>query len=82
MATTNPHRAITMAARFDEIHTPSVKQQAMAFLSQLPDDVSWEQLAHEFAIAAGVAESIEEDQIADPAQVAALFAKAGVRLAA
>jgi hypothetical protein len=71
-----------MAARFDEIQTPSVKQQAMAFLSQLPDDVSWEQLAHEFAIAAGVAESIEEDQIADPAQVAALFAKAGVRLAA
>lgn len=73
---------MTLAERFDEIDKPSVKQQALAFLSQLPDDVSWERLAHEFAIAAGVAESIEEDHVADPAQVAALFAKAGVRLAA
>lgn len=70
-----------MAARFDDIHTPSVKQQAMAFLSQLPEDIGWEQLAHEFAMAAGVAESIKDDRVADPAQIAALFAKAGVRLA-
>lgn len=69
-----------MAARSDDI-APSVKRQAMAFLSQLPNDVTWEQLAYAFEIASGVAESISEDKLADPEQIARLYAMAGVRLA-
>ena len=70
-----------MAARFDNTPTLSVRQQAMAFLSQLPDEITWQQLAYEFEMAAGVAQSIDENEIADPAVVAALFERAGIHLA-
>ena len=74
-------REPAMAARFDNTTTLSVRQQAMALLSQLPDEITWQQLAYEFEMAAGVAQSIEENEIADPAVVAALFERAGIHLA-
>ena len=61
---------------------PTVKEQAHAMIGQLPDDATWADASHEFAVAAEIAEGLaeaERGEFASDAEIAAVFAKAGVK---
>ncbi len=71
-----------MAAKPHSESAPTLKEQAHAMIDQLPDDATWADAAHEFEIAAAIAQGLAEadrGEFGSEEDIAAVFAKAGVQ---